>query len=42
MKCNKVSLEVFVFDNKGTLGLDTKLCVPDVDDLGKEIIKVYN
>ena len=31
-----------VLENEGILRLGTKLCVPDVDDMGKEIIKVYN
>ena len=29
----------FVIDNEGTLCLGTRLCVPDVDDLRKEIIE---
>ena len=29
----------FIIDNEGTLCLGTRLCVPDVDDLRKEIMK---
>ena len=29
----------FVIDNEGTLSLGTRLCVPDVDELRKEIIE---
>ena len=29
----------FVIDNEGTLRLGTRLCVPDVDDLRKEIME---
>ena len=29
----------FVIDNEGTLRLGTRLCVPDVDELKKEIMK---
>ena len=32
----------FVIINEGTLRLGTRLCVQDVGDMGKEIIKVYN
>ena len=31
----------FVIDNEGTLRLGTRLCVPDVDDMRKEIMEVY-
>ena len=29
----------FIFDSEGTLRLGTRLCVPDVDELRKEIMK---
>ena len=32
----------FVIINEGTLGLGTRLCMSDVDDMRKEIMKVYN
>ena len=45
----KILLEVqqcqsrdFVIVNECTLRLGTRLCVPDVDDMRKEIMKVYN
>ena len=31
----------FVIDNEGTLRLGTRLCMPDVDDMRKEIMEVY-
>ena len=29
----------FMVDNKGVLRLGTRLCVPDVDDMRKELLK---
>ena len=29
----------FIIDNEGVLHLDTRLCVPNVDELRKEIMK---
>ena len=31
----------FVIDNEGTLRLGTRLCMPNVDDMRKEIMEVY-
>ena len=39
MKCNRANLETFFVDGEGTLWLGTRLCVPDVDELRKDIIE---
>ena len=37
--CNKANLKILSLTEKGTMRLGTRVCVPDVDELRKEIME---